>query len=680
MTKQPGGFDEILLLEDNRSTAERIESAERGRRGAGLPITVRLHRISDTGRGVVRTMVYETNRAKPRLRAEIVLALLDGAPSPSAKSVVVAGTSFGSSKQVLSALCDLQLPFVVEILPSTAVATLIGGPRLRRAADLMGRGIWKALNVRSPDGDELSYRAARLSTVKLPVGLGSLFAAQVGGIDGVHRGTSFGVSSFRAPIAQLVQLVANGQWTRLAARRAKREAEPASGAKPLGSASSIRARANISVARRQDAQVQRYARDACRLRFDATGRLLRQTNILNVVELFAGAGGMGLGFLLADDPRGRFRIIYSGEADPICIETLRKNHRFFDCSISSNEQERTPSETTSVDLREESAFDEIDAVTRENGGTHVVIGGPPCQGFSTANRNSWSSRNPNNELIEVFVRYVERLRPLVFLMENVQGILWTQDARGGASIVDMIERRLDTAGYWFFPTILDAAWYGVPQYRARFFLMGLHKDLGYVQDDFGVYGPFPQPSHGPCLEPLITVRDAIGDLPQIGNGCSLEQIGYSEPIDGTTENDFLPYLRRGSQQGVILDHVTSRHADYVIKRYRMIPPGGNWENIRESLTNYANVHRTHSNIYRRLHWGEPSITIGHYRKSMLIHPSQHRGLSLREAMRLQSFPDWYQFAGTKNGGSGGLMHKQQQLANAVCPLVTKAIAEHILAL
>ena len=96
------------------------------------------------------------------------------------------------------------------------------------------------------------------------------------------------------------------------------------------------------------------------------------------------------------------------------------------------------------------------------------------------------------------------------------------------------------------------------------------------------------------------------------------------------------------------------------------------------MSNYAQLERTHSNIYRRLKWDEPSITIGHYRKSMLVHPDQHRGLSLREACRLQSFPDWFRFAGTLGGKSGGLMHKQQQLANAVCPLVSKAIAEYLL--
>ena len=389
---------------------------------------------------------------------------------------------------------------------------------------------------------------------------------------------------------------------------------------------------------------------------------------------------MGLGFLLAGKASGEYRIVYSGEANPIFVETLRKNHRFYDNSVAIHGGARTPPTVAVADLRDSKVLDEADATARERGGTHVVIGGPPCQGFSTANRNSWSRSNPNNELIEVFIRYVERLRPLAFLMENVQGILWTQDALGATSIVDVVERRMDAAGYKLFPKLVDAAWYGVPQNRARFFLMGLHRDLGYVEEDFGDQGPFPAPTHGTKLQPVVTVRDAIADLPPIGNGYLVEASAYAGTSKHIQANAFLRYVREGSEQSVIFDHVTSRHADYVIDRYRRIPPGGNWESIRDSFTNYANVSRTHSNIYRRLRWDEPSITIGHYRKSMLVHPSQHRGLSLREATRLQSFPDWFRFAGTVDGTPGGLVHKQQQLANAVCPLVTKAIADYILTL
>jgi site-specific DNA-cytosine methylase len=148
---------------------------------------------------------------------------------------------------------------------------------------------------------------------------------------------------------------------------------------------------------------------------------------------------------------------------------------------------------------------------------------------------------------------------------------------------------------------------------------------------------------------------------------------------GMTINHYLRLMRLHAPKNRILDHITSKHADYVIERYKRIPPGGNWESITKMMSNYADVERTHSNIYRRLVWNQPSITIGHYRKSMLVHPRQDRGLSLREAARLQSFPDWFRFAGAVKG-PGGLIHKQQQLANAVCPLVAQTLAEFILGL
>jgi site-specific DNA-cytosine methylase len=237
-------------------------------------------------------------------------------------------------------------------------------------------------------------------------------------------------------------------------------------------------------------------------------------------------------------------------------------------------------------------------------------------------------------------------------------------------------------GYDVFVQLLDSVWYGVPQYRSRFFVLGIHRDLGYTPDDFGTWGPFPRPSHGPgTSQGYVTVRDAISDLPLVGNGHTADVATYCERETAERgQTGYLSYLRKGAEPGTITDHVTSRHADYVIERYRKIPAGGNWQSIAETLTNYADATRTHSNIYRRLVWAEPSITIGHYRKSMLVHPSQPRGLSLREASRLQSFPDWFRFAGTSTGDPGGLVHKQQQLANAVCPLVIKAIAEFILEL
>src|SRR5262249_40522429 len=161
-----------------------------------------------------------------------------------------------------------------------------------------------------------------------------------------------------------------------------------------------------------------------------------------------------------------------------------------------------------------------------------------------ANRNSWSASNPHNELVEIFMKYILRLRPLGFLMENVQGILWTPNAGTSVSVVDVIERRLKGAGYVLFAKLLDDVSYGVPQNRTRFFLMGLHRDLGYSAEDFGSWGPFPRPSHGDQSRPFVTVRQAIADLPRIGNGESEERTLYLEPSSEVLhENEFLRYAR-----------------------------------------------------------------------------------------------------------------------------------------
>ncbi len=673
-----GRFDEILLLEDNSTAAERRRLAGVGSKDAGLTITVRVHRLKGASKLIAARTTYEAGsmRFKRSAKIELATGLIGRAAAHRIEPVVVAGASYGSVGAFLEMLGERALSFVVQIRPSTVVQLVEKGRPSMAAAELLVRGNWRDISVVMPDGTELECSAAKLATVALPAGTAKLFAAQVGGIQGIHRGTIIGLSSFDAALEDLVKLVAHARWIRRASRTERRAADSVSGAVPSGAASAITARANITLARRQDAR----SRAALPESHAAVKGLLRKASpILNVIELFSGAGGMGLGFLLGGGTEGCYRIVYSGEANPIFVQTLRANHHAFERAAGQRPGIRTPAALEVGDLREKKIFECATAAAHEAGGAHFLIGGPPCQGFSMANRNSWSGANPHNELIDVFIKYILRLRPLGFLMENVQGMLWTPNAGTSVSVVDVIERRLKATGYLLFPKLLDAVWYGVPQNRTRLFVMGLHRDLGYTANDFGPWGPFPKPSHGKRLRPFVTVREAIADLPRIGNGHSPESVPYVEPSEEMLhENEFLRYARSGSEREVVFDHVTSRHANYVIDRYRKIPAGGNWESIRGDMTNYADVSRTHSNIYRRLRWGEPSITIGHYRKSMLVHPSQHRGLSLREASRLQSFPDWFRFAGTAAGEPGGLVHKQQQLANAVCPLVTKAIAEFML--
>lgn len=586
------------------------------------------------------------------------------------------------------------LHYVVEIDPTRRVEFMRArdGVRIARAKERVETATWQQVNLSKPAGDSACY-AANLGKATLGCAEElTCFALSIGGIKGYQRGVLVGMTSLSIDegLKKLAQLLAWTRWVRLAARKAKR-VRSAIGAASMRSPEAsdgtprlnILVRANRKIAAGHDAKAASQRSQWLDRPVQFRRRLTADKNTLNVVELFAGAGGMGLGFLSARTADGRgFRIAGSAEIHPIYTQTLRQNHAYME-KAGLTPADTTPGEYAPMDLCSDKVRMHLAAMARERGEVDVLIGGPPCQGFSNANRNSWSSSNPNNRLVDAFLDCVSQMAPKVLLMENVQGILWTprEESDFDLSVAAHVLERLGGMGYLVFPKLLDAVWYGAPQNRNRFFLLGIHKNVGYLSEDFGKWGPFPKPTHGPGTNrAFVTVRDAIADLPNLGNGDALTERPYEEDAGRLHQNAFLRAMRAGAPKGVIWDHVTSRHAEYVIERYKGICQGQNWQAVRDLMTNYADVERTHSNIYRRLAWSEPAITMGHYRKSMIIHPGQHRGLSLREAARLQSFPDWFRFAGTASGSEGGLMHKQQQLANAVCPNVTKAVAEFILQL
>ncbi len=457
--------------------------------------------------------------------------------------------------------------------------------------------------------------------------------------------------------------------------------------------SRLRYRANIKLANEQDRllnlalfhkedEVEPVAE-----KIKLLGSLTQSRNELRVVDLFAGAGGMSTGFLMASNPQKGFRIIQAAELNPIYVKSAEKNHQYFAENSANWVNDCCPKTLSPIDLSTQIGRTSVSEAVAYQGGVDVLIGGPPCQGFSQSNRNSWSPDNPYNKLVDIFVKCAIELEPKVILLENVQGILWTpRSSKKGTKdlgVVDFVSKELMAAGYILFPAVVDASWYGVPQHRNRFFLIGLHKSLGYTLEDFGEWGAFPKPTHGFLGEnDYVTVQDAITDLPEVANGESRVFQQYREPDEEKLEaNLFLKQMREMAPTGVIEGHIVSKQANYVIERYKNIPEGGNWQNIRHMMDNYEDISRTHSNIYRRLKCCEPSITIGNYRKSMIIHPKQHRGLSLREATRLQSLPDWFTFCGSLDDSSSrGIMHKQQQLANAVSFLLTLSIAKYILQL
>jgi DNA-cytosine methyltransferase len=684
-------WTQVLLLEDN--SARQLRRRTVGVRArSGTEVILRIHKICASGISTVGESAYSPGTLAHPMgtggRAALALDLLDSIRAPKKNTIIVAGPRYGGSRCFIDELTHRGFEWAVEV-PRSAVVATDDCAEGKIAADLvLSAKKWNGFAIASPStGNSIKYSLAHLGYVPLGEGgRGRLFAAQTGAIKGVHRGTIIGLSSMPdTALDELLRAIGWARWIRPLVRFGERRLLPAPSpdeerTSNRSDSTAFALRSNIKLAQRHD-ELATWS-GAQKNGHTAAGReMLRGSSAhLNVVELFAGAGGMGLGFLLASKKNEQYRLTFSGEVHPIYCATLRSNHAALMRTCKNGLS--VPEDVQPIDLRAGRSLQLVQDSIRCFGDPHILIGGPPCQGFSNANRNSWHGANPHNELVDVFLKYVRRLRPMVFLMENVQGIVWTaKHGRSGddLSVVDSIAERMARAGYLVFPKLLDAVWYGVPQYRSRCFLLGIHRDLGYHHDDFEAWGPYPVPTHGPGTSNVYTtVRDAMRDLPRIGNGHEFEEIEYAEPQSSAlARNPYLRYLRAHADGSVISDHVTSRHAQYVLDRYRQIPQGGNWEDISGTLTNYSDVTRTHSNIYRRLSWDVPSITIGHYRKSMLVHPSQNRGLSLREAARLQSFPDWFRFHGTADGRDGGLMHKQQQLANAVCPLVTKSIAEYL---
>lgn len=278
-------------------------------------------------------------------------------------------------------------------------------------------------------------------------------------------------------------------------------------------------------------------------------------------------------------------------------------------------------------------------------GVSIIIGGPPCQGFSMCGARDVNDKR--NDLFYEYARIVYDTRPYMFLMENVKGLLSMKNRRGNL-VINAIEEEFDKIGYNIEYKVLNSKYYKVPQSRERVIIIGIRKDLPN-----NYQYPYPKLTD----EEVYTVRDALWGLPN------------KNSIDGELslclENENKYYnLIKGS--GKIFNHEVPKHNKEVEHRMSFVPQGGNWKDIPVKYR----VGGIHSNAYRRLEWDSPSITIKHAYKSMIIHPCFDRCLSIREVARLQSFPDDYVFKNSKTS-------QYQQLANAVPPNLSTALAKSI---
>ncbi len=347
----------------------------------------------------------------------------------------------------------------------------------------------------------------------------------------------------------------------------------------------------------------------------------------NVLDLFCGCGGISYGFELAG-----YNII--GGVDFNKDATATFQHNFKQAKVHTGYIEDITDEEVKKD------YSDVD----------VMVGGPPCQGFSTANRWQKEKDDPRNKLFFEYIRFVKILRPKVVLIENVRGLL----TRNNGYAKERITTILEEEGYKLNMQVLDASEYGVPQNRKRAIIIGIRQDFLRETFDFDTLDK----------KPKVTVEDAIGELYQFEKDGAGIKILKEKPT-----SEYRKYLR--TVDNTVQDHEARYPAQKVQDRIHCVPQGGNWEDVPENLWNNNRKNR-HSSAYKRLDPNTQSCTIDTGNAhSNYFHPLYDRIPSVRESARLQSFSDRFEFLGSRGS-------QYKQIGNAVPPLLAKAIADAIL--
>jgi len=382
---------------------------------------------------------------------------------------------------------------------------------------------------------------------------------------------------------------------------------------------------------------------------------------MKCIDLFAGAGGLSCGLRQAG-----FTTVLANELVPQYAETYQHNHREAELVVGDIK------DLCERDLRKSLGVSE--------GQIDLVAGGPPCQGFSI-NAPIRTLDDPRNHLFKDFLRVVRALLPKAVMIENVPGIV----SLGKGTVVEQIYRDLNSMGYKVDHRILFAAHYGVPQMRFRTVIIGIKgAGKGIIE--------FPKPTYyatavtnfakaqelclkvsplfDPTLKEATSVSDAISDLPEIANG----QVNSPTAYRTRPETSYQQYLR--SDCSDLSQHHCAKIAQINVERLRFIPQGGSWRDIPLDLLpkGLQRARRSdHTKRYGRLHPDSLCSTVltkcdPHW--GSFFHPTQERVISVREAARIQSFPDSYEF-------KGSVTQQYEQIGNAVPPLLARAVGETI---
>ena len=376
------------------------------------------------------------------------------------------------------------------------------------------------------------------------------------------------------------------------------------------------------------------------------------------IDLFCGAGGITEGFRQAG-----YRSLYGNDVMPEAIETFALNHpdAVADCREIENVDPRGVREKLGL----------------QQGELDVLVGGPPCQGFSI-NAPDRFLDDPRNKLFRHYERFVEEFQPKTFLFENVPGLL----SIGDGAVFRQILKIFTDLGYRVTAKILFAAHYGAPQERWRLILLGsrfadithpapTHYAVGRANFRGGNTMTFQLKDEDKNrLLPTVTVGDAIGDLPRLAMGEGAEVMDYS------TEAHSRYSERMRNPSGVTFNHYAAKLSKQNAERMKHVKPGGSWRDIPHDLLpkGMQQARKSdHTKRYGRLKNDGLSGTVltkcdPHW--STVFLPDQERTLTAREAARFQSFPDTYQFLGSR-------VSQYVQIGNAVPVVMAKAIAEQI---
>ena len=357
-----------------------------------------------------------------------------------------------------------------------------------------------------------------------------------------------------------------------------------------------------------------------------------------VVDLFAGVGGLSYGFA----KNSKFEIVAANEILAPMAAAYRLNHpnvRMYEGDIK--------------DFGRSSIRRDLGILVGE---VDLVVGGPPCQAYSTVGKRLLD--DPRGQLFQEYFRVLGELKPKAFIFENVKGLI----SMSGGDLLPTIIEKFESLGYAVEWKLLNAADYGVPQTRERVIIVGsLGGDFSFPKQTHG--DPEDQSFRKKNLSPWLTLGDAIGDLPFISSG--EESFEYSS----SPQNDFQKLMRINSPKNV-RDHNAPLHNSTLLRMIQALPEGGSPADIPKSLRPKSGF----PNTYSRLWWGRPSTTVtrnlGTPSSSRCVHPYADRGLTTREGARIQCFPDSYLFHGSRTD-------KNLQIGNAVPTFLSKVLSKQM---